>query len=362
MMLLFAIAGSGYGAYWYFVTTQLEAAVDGWFTDWRRAGHEATYMIAGTEGFPMISRLRLVDIRLADPGKRWKWHGAEATLEIQPWKPNAYRLALFGPQQVTLPIAGQSVDTVTQAGEAVGIARTDLTGRLRYAGISLNKVSIEAPALGQRSDADRLGIELDFPENPPVRHDEPFAALQIMADGVTLPTGYHGPLGEKLSRLSSRFVLQGPIARGDTEAMLTRWRDSGGVLEMPWLKLDWGPLRMEGNGTMALDGFLRPEGAVAAKVRGIDGAIDSFASAGLIDRTTSKIVSAGLQLLAIRPDDGSEPYVSIPLEAQDGALYFGPLKIADLVPVIPKRTDIDRAAPAPIPSVNEAETLPAPAE
>lgn len=361
-MVLAALIGGGYGVYWYLVMQQLEKATEGWFADWRRDGYDTRYRIAGAEGFPLLVRLRLEDVRLADPGGAWRWEGDAATLEIQPWEPTAYRLELLGTQTVAVPIAGRFVETVSEATSAVGYARSDLSGRLRYASIDLTGLRTEAPTLSQSAKAERLALELDLPAIPPSRHFEPAGELQILADGLSLPRDYHGPLGPKLDRLSARLVLMGPMERGDTERMLTAWRDAGGVLDLRWLRLDWGPLRLAGEGAVALDGFLRPVGALTARIRGIDQTTQRFAEAGLIDRTVARLLSAGLQLLAVRPSDGSEPYVEAPLEAQDGKLYIGPMKVADLPPVLPKRTDIDRAAPAPIPHVEAGETLPAPAE
>lgn len=355
MLMLATLSGTGYGAYWFWVKTQLEGIVANWFEDWAAAGYEAGYVVAGAEGFPMTVRLRLRDVVLSDPGDTWRWAGQGAAVEVRPWEPTAYRLELTGTHDLGVPIAGRRIDTVAHARSAVGIARTDLDGRLRYAAIDLHGFVLDAPALQRRAAAERLALELKLPPEPPARHDQLFGEALVAVDRLTLPAGYHGPLGPDLERLSVRLQLLGPIKKAETEAMLAAWRDAGGVVDIPWFRLDWGPLRLDGDGTVTLDAFFRPQGAFAGRLTGIDPTVKRFVEAGLINRTMGSLISAGLQLMAVTPDDGGPAYVPTSIEAQDGSLYLGAFKIGDLAPVIPKPREIDRAAPAPSGSVTVEE-------
>ena len=50
---------------------------------------------------------------------------------------------------------------------------------------------------------------------------------------------------------------------------LIQWRDKGGTVEVTRLNLDHGPLRLNGEGTFALDRDLQPVGTLTVRVEGL---------------------------------------------------------------------------------------------
>lgn len=138
--------------------------------------------------------------------------------------------------------------------------------------------------------------------------------------------------------LSTRLDLRGPISRAELEPMLSNWRDGGGVVEVRWLKAEWGPLTLSAEGTVALDERMRPLGALSSEIGGLGPTMDALAAAGVVTRNTARLAGIALGLLARTPSGGGAPVIGVPIAAQNGELYLGPVKVAALPPVIPTGT------------------------
>src|SRR5262249_43224440 len=112
-----------------------------------------------------------------------------------------------------------------------------------------------------------------------------------------------------------------------TVAQLAAWSDAGGTVEVSRLDVAWGPLTLASSGTLALDRDLQPIGALSAKVRGFDRALDAFAAAGQLAPNQASVAKVALGWLA-QPEKDGEKVVTAPISAQDGWIYFGPLRFA----------------------------------
>ena len=128
--------------------------------------------------------------------------------------------------------------------------------------------------------------------------------------------------------------MLGALPSGPLVESLQRWRESGGTVELKWLHLAWGPIDIKLKGTLALDAQLRPIGALSADIAGFAEAIDALVVAGVVEGDTGRLARAGLGLLAKRPEGGGPPVLSVPMTAQDGRLYLGPIAITELPPVL----------------------------
>src|SRR5690606_19684738 len=118
------------------------------------------------------------------------------------------------------------------------------------------------------------------------------------------------------------------------------WRDSGGVIEFETVALHWGALRLSGDGTLTLDKQYRPLGAMAGQIRGVDAGIDALVAAGKMTLDDAAAAKAVLGMIAQQdPADGEpgEPYLPLPLTAQDGRLSIGPVALFGLPSILPAK-------------------------
>ena len=355
------LAVGGYGVYWWIAADQAETAVERWIQDWRRGGYTVEVADRSLGGFPGVVALDLDQVRLVDPEGVWAWESEGVRFEVRPWAPTDYRLELFGASRLTAPIDGAPARIDLAHERAVGGATINLQGALRRATLTLDQLRIDSADLALDAGAERVVLTLDLPDEPPTRPADPSAELTLAADGVDLPPRHAGPLGDRVERLSTHMRLLGPMPQTGLRRALSQWRDSGGRLETPWLRVGWGPLGLDAEGAMTLDSELRPEGGYQARISGLDGTIDRFRDAGLIDPTAARLLAGGAKLFSRQGSDG-RAYIEMPLTAENGGLYLGPIRVAQLPPVVPAPRDASTpppAAPAPPPGAVEAEDLPA---
>ena len=85
---------------------------------------------------------------------------------------------------------------------------------------------------------------------------------------------------------------------------------------------------------LAADGGMRPLGALTADIRGYEETLQALAEAALIRRDVLPASRVALNLLAKTDETDGRRVLTVPLTAQDGALYLGPIKLLALPPVI----------------------------
>ena len=86
---------------------------------------------------------------------------------------------------------------------------------------------------------------------------------------------------QEIDRLGIEFInfdfsLFGPLPTGNTNAAVQTWRDAGGTVEIHSFHILWGPLGIDSAGTVALDGEMRPIGALTADITGYGDVIDAL--------------------------------------------------------------------------------------
>ena len=138
-------------------------------------------------------------------------------------------------------------------------------------------------------------------------------------------------MGEEIEFLNFDFSLYGPIPSGDTAQAVRVWRDEGGTLELNSFRVRWGPLGIETNGTISLDGEMRPIDALTADIIGYGDVIDALIMSNMIPLGDAFLAKVAFNVIADKPDDGGPPVLrSVPVTAQDGGLFVGPVTVAKI--------------------------------
>ena len=171
-----------------------------------------------------------------------------------------------------------------------------------------------------------------FPADEPTDHSAAYEIRARVAD-VVVPSALALPFGRSIGLISLEARINGPVPDERWPAALEAWRDAGGTIDVGSLRLDHGPLRVQGEGTFALDADMQPIGAFTAQIRGLFDLVEALRARGVVEAGDAVMAKVVLGALARRPDDGGPPVLNVPLTLQDRALYVGPVRMLRVPPV-----------------------------
>ncbi len=312
---------------WHVFAQRLEDGIHAWVAQRRAEGYEVAYTDLSMSGFPLGWTAEIVAPRLsAPPGEpQWRWTGPDLRLDLSPVHPERARFDFRGRHRLELPPGAALLATAAEARADIGLdgnGRVDrIDARLARLELGLDgralRLSVEIAEL----DASRVYVETaDDPIVPAVT-----AIARTRWRRIVLPSDLAGPLGPEIAVLAIEAELKGTIPPGPPEAALAVWRDGGGTLEVRSLRLDWGPLALDADGSLGLDRDMQPVGTMTARVRGLAAAITAYERAGVLEpgpAAAARLLSA----VATRPAaDGGPPEVRLPITIRNQLVMLGPL-------------------------------------
>jgi len=334
-VVLLLLVGAGYTGFWYFAAGQMHELVDTWFASWRHVGIDARHGPMQRAGFPGTVRLTIPAPAIASLEQGWAWSTDDATLSMRPWDLTAYRIDMPGQHTFTAPQSDGSRQFFLHSSAASGIAKIALGGQLERLELKADQVALAADSVdGVGYMARELALRVVLPDTPPRVHTDPVGDVTLVLDELKIPEHLDGPFGTAIDRFRIDAEMRGALPAGPLAESLQSWREAGGTVELKWLHLAWGPIDLKLKGTLALDAELRPIGALSADIAGFAEAINVLIDAGLVERDTGRLARAGLGLLAKRPEGGGPPVLSVPMTAQNGKLFLGPIAITTLPPIV----------------------------
>ena len=320
---------AAYTGYWFYARTVALQAIENWTEHRRAEGYTVTYEGPETSGYPLLVRAVLNNPHLQRDA--FAWRGERLQIELQPWNFRRIRIDLDGKQWIT-PKNGADKLTLVPA-EAAVVATLSDTGRLADAALLMRDVTLSDPAGTSLLQAAEIWLEATAPAVPPASHEDASMALSLSAADILLPQQVGGPLGRTLSKLRADLQVRGNVPGGAMAETLEVWRRSGGTVDVDWLQVNWGEFDLRAKGTIALDAEARPLGAFSTDIRGHNHALDALVAHAVLEPGAATMAKIGLALLTKSPPEGGPPVLTLPVTAQDGHLYAGPLKILDLDPI-----------------------------
>jgi len=326
-----ALVSVVYGIFWLFMAAELRNGLERWSAARRAEGYQVRFAAFRIGGFPFLLRLDLDRPAFGAPAGTvpWVWQGERAVAGMRPWSPWRVEVAVSGVQTLDLMLAGGAA---TYAGTA-----SALGGVLVLAGAwpSAADIHIRDLDLSTADGTERLAIgRADLTGRRFVGRDPdhraPTLDLRLRAKDVRLPRGLSLPLGNRVAGLTLAARVLGAVPPGPLPRSLAAWRDAGGTVEVTRLATAYGPLSLQGTGTLALDGAMQPVGAFTAKIRGFLETVDALRRRGLVrgrDAVTAKLV---LGALARTPADGGTPVIDLAITVQNRTLFAGPVPLVHL--------------------------------
>lgn len=327
---LFLIVGIGaYTVYWFYARELASSIINDWAIQQRAEGFEVTYSAPVFSGYPLLIRAILDQPHV----KRndFAWRGERLSIEAQPWNFRRFRVDIQGKQWVTL--AHDPEPFILTPTTAAIVAKLSSDGSIAEASVLLRDLSINQANSAARSQVAELWLEAIAPIDASLEHTDSNLSVSLSAVDITLPETAAGPLGRNVSKLRADIKLKGTIPNAALGEALETWRRSGGTLDVDWFHVIWGTFDLRAKGTVALDAQARPLGAFSTDVRGHSQALDALVSHAVVEQKTATLAKLGLSLLAKTPPEGGPPVLTVPVTAQDGHLYAGPIKIFEFPPL-----------------------------
>lgn len=327
------LVGGGYTAYWFVTASILERVVADWVDQRRAEGYVVELAAPEVTGFPTAFRMDLGKPLVQAPAALggWRWQGSTLLAEAQITNPWHILFATPGRHELSAPVAGAMETYTAEAKAAAGEFKLMPSGGgLETAGLDLAGVTLMLP--GQepvRIDEAQLRL-VPGPIGAGATAAPAEATANLQLVGVALPPD-QVPEGmdSRVDRVELDALLRGLIPPGDPAQALRRWRDGGGVLEVQKLVAEWGPLKLAGDGTFALDKQMQPMGSMSAAIQGLEPAAQQLVQAGLITENQADVVTTASSALE-RPAAGGGKEVRLALRLQDRTLSMGPFDLMRL--------------------------------
>jgi len=338
---LVLLAMLAYSVYWSTLAGRIEAGLAAWAQAQRSDGMLIEYDALEVTGFPLRVQPQISNLRLAAPGPNpaWQWRSDQLIANVTPYNSNHIVLTAPYPQDIGLRINGGALEQYRLApGKAQAslalkqgrITRIDLDieggalsgGRLLSHALGLGRVQLHLRE-GQKSEANGL-------QNPTLFE------ISAKLEKLEYPGFANSALGANLSLFAMTAAVEGFWPEAPGLAGVTQWRDAGGVVQIKAAQIDWGSLKLEAAGTLALDAQNRAIGSLTAKLMQHAQLIKGLQEAGQLTREEASAAGTGLNIIAMvagETADGKTGALTLPMVLQNGEMFIGPLRIAKLKPL-----------------------------
>mgnify|MGYP001002793808 CR=1 FL=1 len=329
LVAVLAVAAAGaYAAYWFHVAAELRKGIEAWAQDRRELGWRVEWDGLAVGGFPLTVEARLAAPRLASPSGL-DWLADAVTASASPSDLTLVTVTAAGPHHLAWRDGPQANITAEMASAVIDLTPS---GRLDDASLVAQGVVAAIDGGGEPVRMGSVAASLDPAAAPAAGHEDTAATFSLTVQDVSLPPQTGLLMDRTIALVEAQGRLMGAIPSGPPAEALAAWSADGGTVELDRLAVDWAPLALEAEGTLALDPALQPLAALSARVRGHGELMDRLAAAGVMEPGAANAAKIVLSLLA-RPDSRGRPAIRVPVTLQDGALYLGPAKVGTVPPL-----------------------------
>lgn len=323
-----------YTAYWFSAANELRHAAERWRGERRAQGEIVTWQGFALGGYPFWLRVTATSTLWArGEGERaWSWEASRVEAKVRPWQFQRVNLDLTGEHRIAWTDGAHRAAYTVTADRLTSLLAI-AAGKVGGADVDLAGLHLDGgPAIGAWSlEAGRAAIRR--PAVPPADHLGESWTVAFDGSGLGLPEAPVLPLGNRVARAVFDSRVLGAIAPGPLDVGLAQWRDDGGTVEVKHLRLDWGPLSAQGDGTLALDATLQPIGAFATQTQGFLETVDLLRRQGLVDGQAALTARLVLGVMSRPSSDGGPPTISLPISIQNRTVFAGPVAVLRLDPI-----------------------------
>ncbi|MCA8928822.1 MAG: DUF2125 domain-containing protein [Alphaproteobacteria bacterium] len=339
-ILVGVIVVGGGAIWWLFLSSFGERQ---WQTGQERLkaqGYRLEYGSVERSGFPFKLVWTLHDVSLSHDGDGdgsppFRGEADGLRLTSLPWEP----------QRVTFRVEGRhrwTVDTKGKAGLvdiAIGAAEGTIGPQPEASGWRLDSrlrdivAQPRANATGATGAAGATGdlhiAEATVQVDAPLRLDA--LTLDARLDRIDLPQDFG--LGTVVETLGVKGEVR-PLPHDLAAPGLQKWQAAGGRLTLTAADVRFGAVDGGANGTLGLDRQLRLSGDLDLRLRQPNRVLDLGVERGWVGDKQRTLYAMAIGLFTRQAADG-EPEAAMQMAFRNGALWLGPIRIANLPPVVP---------------------------
>jgi hypothetical protein len=336
-LVVLALLGIGYSAYWFLIATSMKDGVPAWLAD--RAGPALSFNYKQIEisGYPFTFRIIFhqpsagsTRLLAAPGGESWRWRAGKVIAEMKPWNFNHFELNLSGTHDFSfnLPnLRGRYRGSVERA-----LIETEIRddGIPRFINFDLRGLGLKGVRKGENITAGdvKISARRRFPE--PVTNKTATFVLDLDGKEITTPASLRWPLGQKIALMKGKARLMGELRNPQSLSSIEAWRDDGGIVELEAIEAKCGPLTVLTNGTLALDKNLQIQGALSARFQGFFATIDRLKKQQVIRLRDAAMAKLVLGVLSRRPSGGGPAVLSLPVNVENGKVTAQGLTLLEI--------------------------------
>jgi hypothetical protein len=304
---------------WFIAARQMQWDIAGWTERQRAGGVLFSHGEIAIGGFPFRLDVTVPSPSLASADGRRRWEGPAIHATAPLWRPGGLGYDASGRHRYRFTGSNGAVrEIVFDLFAARGRVELD-QGRIRLAGLSADKARISGTAPGEIV-AEALVAEFLLEPERTADLTQASASLSLSARSLAfLGEGAPRAAAEPVRSIEVGLALTGPLPWGQPPGGLARWRDAGGTLELRRIALAWSGLTVEGDGTLALDDRMRPEGALSVRVAGLQPTLQKLTAEGVLAPEEADLIALRASDLST-PDLGDPGRLLIAVSAQNGRL------------------------------------------
>lgn len=318
-----------FGGLWFLLAVGLRDIATNWIEDQRSSGWAIALDEPRLHGFPGWPKVDLTSVVVTAPLEDGGWTWQAEIITLLPATFDLTKLTVRAPGTHAISTPGMAPETWTAVAEQMDL-EIDLDSSGKWQGAQLDlgdaelRDSAERPFIG----VERIGLSLTL-TNRDIGPNDVFTHFSAAADVIRLGMRV-APFERTVRAVRLDADLVGPIVPGRLSDALNAWRTGGGTLEVRRVLLDWPPLTIAADGTMALDNRLQPIGAFSTRITGFNDTLRAMESGGFIPHGQAASAQVILGLLAETPRGSDEPELAVPLSIQDQRLSIGPFDLMDV--------------------------------
>ena len=321
-----------YSGWWWLTAHSLTARIDQWIAAEQGKGAKIIPTAVSVGGYPFAFSVKLTNVSLAWPGG-FGFSSQSLKLRNRPWSLGSFKVNATGGFEIALP-PGTSRPVLVVDGETLkGHASFQDTAMPVALDLTADTVSASTSTADGPANREMTVATVEFdgtrPTTTPTTDTDVAYDLSLKLIDLSAPALEGNPLGGTINQTALHLQLLGvPPAQWD-DAGIKAWREAGGSVNANAFSLQWGQLAISGNGTLALDKEMQPEGALTTHMTGFEQALDSLAAAGWIKLSAASIAKLALGI-ASHPGPDGKASVDTPLTIQNRHVSAGAIKLGQV--------------------------------
>ncbi|PCJ36423.1 MAG: hypothetical protein COA93_01270 [Alphaproteobacteria bacterium] len=335
----------GYVFFWHYMAGEIEEKFGHWASQQKSKGISVNYKDLEISGFPYRMQLSLNDLRIVKTGPEKppiSVISPHVMLVAFPWNINHGVIFSDG---ATVRIGSRRNPTLSlNIGKTRASANIDiLNRRFQRASFVMEDVSWGGGKSVKRSSAKEVKFHIMRPESlkvPVPSNDMELPILMkiyLEASDVVAQEIPVGIFGKKADQIKIDLQFHGEKIPDFSKESLGAWRDAGGTVDVKNISVLSGEMDLILDGEATLDQDLKPLGAFAAKIHGIDHIVTILSGHSAFQQEPGAMILQELRRMS--KQDGArenqrKDTLDLAISLQGGLLFLGPIPVYELGPVV----------------------------